>query len=348
MESQNEKSNLDRMKAIFEEREREYQEREAEFKQRRETFHAMEEHLVSEKAQIENREKQLKEQEETLKESLKELQDGQNRLKEETEQLQKEREAFEAERNRSYLQSKLAEEELKNERIKVKRQSEQLEYEKEMGNIGIQIVSPGVDLSDYVLRSVVTEKYILKEEVQKDYILKSMHEEETERLREENKALQKAKTDLFRKMFGKTESEGHSEESVPESGTIEKPEEACQSPEKLRDMTAESLKNELLERTDFHTPQIRHAESGDLVETGKGRFRIIFMFEEIPYFDLVVKEKESRQLNARLTEFIGKHPGITYDFPEDGSLRLNGCFIRTISEETLLSEVESIIAEFEA
>ena len=49
------------------------------------------------------------------------------------------------------------------------------------------------------------KKYILKEEVQKDYILKSMHEEETERLREENKALQKAKTDLFRKMFGKTE-----------------------------------------------------------------------------------------------------------------------------------------------
>lgn len=349
MELHNEKTDLERMKAIFEEREREYQEREAEFKQRRDEFHTLEEHLRIEKAEIEEREKHLHEQEDTLKESLLELQNNQERLKADAEQLKKEQEAFEAERNRSYLQAKLAEEELKNERIKVKRQSEQLEYQREMGNLGIQVVKSDVNMEAYILRTEVAEKYVLKEEVRNDYVLKTLYEEETEKLREENKALQKAKTDLFRKMFGKETS---TDENVPNFGTEDKQAEESEEEEypstvdeKLRDMTADDLKNELLERTDFRTPKIRHSEGGELVETEKGRFSVVFVFAEVPYFDIVMKEKESKRRNARLTKLVENHSGVTYDSLEDGSVRINGYFVRTISTDALLAEVENIMDE---
>ena len=59
------------------------------------------------------------------------------------------------------------------------------------------------DLSDYISKKDVQEHYLSKREVEAGYVSRSDHEAQIEELEQTVKALQQAKTELFRKMFGR-------------------------------------------------------------------------------------------------------------------------------------------------
>lgn len=357
-----------RMQAIFDERERQYNEREEEFKQRRAAFATLETTLTAQKQDIEAREKAVADKEEKVsklhldqenayRNKLAELENREESIKSLEEKLKKDKAAFEAEKNNAYLRVKLEEEELKNERMKVRRQAEALEYEKEMGNIGVEVIKE--DLSNYVSKSEVQEHYLPKNKVEKDYISRTEHEQKVAELEQSINALQQAKTDLFRKMFGRgnDNTDTAPKQQIQEDNLMYGDEDETQDEvakpetehitEATRDLTADSLKETLMEHTEFQMPQIRHAESGDLIDCSIGKaLKCVFVFGEPPYFDLVVERKSGKRLDELIDLLKRGYPDITFEY-ENGELRGTGFFLRNMSAESLIEEVKKIAGDME-
>lgn len=361
-----------RMQAIFDERERQYSEREEEFKKRREAFATLETSLSAQRAEIEEREKKIAAEEERLtklhcerdevyQNKIAELDDREKKINALEEQLKKQKLDFETEKNQAYLRVKLEEEELKNDRLRVRRQAEALEYQKEMGNIGVEVVNQ--DLSDYIPKAEVREHYLSKQEVEAGYVPRSDHEAQIEELEQTVKALQQAKTELFRKMFGR--GSGESKISSPKEqveGILygmedagedtetesEKPDDPTeeQTTEATRDLTVDSLKGTILDDTGFEPPQIRHAENGDLVETSVGKVKCYFVFGEPPYFDLVIARKAGKRLDTLIELMKQEYKDISFVY-ENGELRATGFFLRNMQAEALLNEVKQLFGDME-
>lgn len=364
-----------RMQAIFDERERQYSEREEEFKKRREAFASLETSLSAQRAEIEEREKKIAAEEERLtklhcerdevyQNKIAELDDREKKINALEEQLKKQKLDFETEKNQAYLRVKLEEEELKNDRLRVRRQAEALEYQKEMGNIGVEVIKQ--DLSDYISKKDVQEHYLSKREVEAGYVSRSDHEAQIEELEQTVKALQQAKTELFRKMFGRGSEEskisspkeqvegilygmedaGEDTETESESEKQNEPVEEQQTTEATRDLTVDSLKGTILDDTGFAPPQIRHAENGDLVETSVGKVKCYFVFAEPPYFDLVITRKAGKRLDTLIELLKKEYQDITFAY-EDGELRATGFFLRSMQAEDLLKEVSQLAGDME-
>ena len=361
-----------RMQAIFDERERQYSEREEEFKKRREAFATLETSLSAQRAEIEEREKKIAAEEERLtklhcerdevyQNKIAELDDREKKINALEEQLKKQKLDFDTEKNQAYLRVKLEEEELKNDRLRVRRQAEALEYQKEMGNIGVEVVNQ--DLSDYIPKAEVREHYLSKQEVEAGYVPRSDHEAQIEELEQTVKALQQAKTELFRKMFGR--GSGESKISSPKEqveGILygmedagedtetesEKPDDPTeeQTTEATRDLTVDSLKGTILDDTGFEPPQIRHAENGDLVETSVGKVKCYFVFGEPPYFDLVIARKAGKRLDTLIELMKQEYKDISFVY-ENGELRATGFFLRNMQAEALLNEVKQLSGDME-
>lgn len=361
-----------RMQAIFDERERQYNEREEEFKKRREAFATLEARLSAQRAEIEEREKKNAAEEERLtklhcerdeayQKKIAELDEREKKINAREEQLKKQILDFETEKNQAYLRVKLEEEELKNDRLRVRRQAEALEYQKEMGNIGVEVIKQ--DLSDYISKKDVQEHYLSKREVEAGYVSRSDHEAQIEELEQTVKALQQAKTELFRKMFGRDgeESRGKTpkeqvegilygmedtdEDAKTESEKPDDPTEE-QTTEATRDLTVDSLKGTILDDTGFEPPQIRHAENGDLVETSVGKVKCYFVFGEPPYFDLVIARKAGKRLDTLIELMKQEYKDISFVY-EDGELRATGFFLRNMQAEALLNEVKQLSGDME-
>lgn len=361
-----------RMQAIFDERERQYSEREEEFKKRREAFATLETSLSAQRAEIEEREKKIAAEEERLtklhcerdevyQNKIAELDDREKKINVLEEQLKKQKLDFETEKNQAYLRVKLEEEELKNDRLRVRRQAEALEYQKEMGNIGVEVIKQ--DLSDYISKKDVQEHYLSKREVEAGYVSRSDHEAQIEELEQTVKALQQAKTELFRKMFGRDgeESRGKTpkeqvegilygmedtdEDAKTESEKPDDPTEE-QTTEATRDLTVDSLKGTILDDTGFEPPQIRHAENGDLVETSVGKVKCYFVFGEPPYFDLVIARKAGKRLDTLIELMKQEYKDISFVY-EKGELRATGFFLRNMQAEALLNEVKQLSGDME-
>ena len=361
-----------RMQAIFDERERQYSEREEEFKKRREAFATLETSLSAQRAEIEEREKKIAAEEERLtklhcerdevyQNKIAELDDREKKINALEEQLKKQKLDFETEKNQAYLRVKLEEEELKNDRLRVRRQAEALEYQKEMGNIGVEVIKQ--DLSDYISKKDVQEHYLSKREVEAGYVSRSDHEAQIEELEQTVKALQQAKTELFRKMFGRDgeESRGKTpkeqvegilygmedtdEDAKTESEKPDDPTEE-QTTEATRDLTVDSLKGTILDDTGFEPPQIRHAENGDIVETSVGKVKCYFVFGEPPYFDLVIARKAGKRLDTLIELMKQEYKDISFVY-EDGELRATGFFLRNMQAEALLNEVKQLSGDME-
>lgn len=361
-----------RMQAIFDERERQYNEREEEFKKRREAFASLETSLSAQRAEIEEREKKIAAEEERLtklhcerdevyQNKIAELDDREKKINALEEQLKKQKLDFETEKNQAYLRVKLEEEELKNDRLRVRRQAEALEYQKEMGNIGVEVIKQ--DLSDYISKKDVQEHYLSKREVEAGYVSRSDHEAQIEELEQTVKALQQAKTELFRKMFGRDgeESRGKTpkeqvegilygmedtdEDAKTESEKPDDPTEE-QTTEATRDLTVDSLKGTILDDTGFEPPQIRHAENGDLVETSVGKVKCYFVFGEPPYFDLVIARKAGKRLDTLIELMKQEYKDISFVY-ENGELRATGFFLRNMQAEALLNEVKQLSGDME-
>lgn len=361
-----------RMQAIFDERERQYNEREEEFKKRREAFATLETSLSAQRAEIEEREKKIAAEEERLtklhcerdevyQNKIAELEDREKKINALEEQLKKQKLDFETEKNQAYLRVKLEEEELKNDRLRVRRQAEALEYQKEMGNIGVEVIKQ--DLSDYISKKDVQEHYLSKREVEAGYVSRSDHEAQIEELEQTVKALQQAKTELFRKMFGRDgeESRGKTpkeqvegilygmedtdEDAKTESEKPDDPTEE-QTTEATRDLTVDSLKGTILDDTGFEPPQIRHAENGDLVETSVGKVKCYFVFGEPPYFDLVIARKAGKRLDTLIELMKQEYKDISFVY-ENGELRATGFFLRNMQAEALLNEVKQLSGDME-
>lgn len=361
-----------RMQAIFDERERQYSEREEEFKKRREAFATLETSLSAQRAEIEEREKKIAAEEERLtklhcerdevyQNKIAELDDREKKINALEEQLKKQKLDFETEKNQAYLRVKLEEEELKNDRLRVRRQAEALEYQKEMGNIGVEVIKQ--DLSDYISKKDVQEHYLSKREVEAGYVSRSDHEAQIEELEQTVKALQQAKTELFRKMFGRDSEESRGktpkeqvegilygmedtdEDAKTESEKPDDPTEE-QTTEATRDLTVDSLKGTILDDTGFAPPQIRHAENGDLVETSVGKVKCYFVFGEPPYFDLVIARKAGKRLDTLIELMKQEYKDISFVY-ENGELRATGFFLRNMQAEALLNEVKQLSGDME-
>ena len=361
-----------RMQAIFDERERQYSEREEEFKKRREAVATLETSLSAQRAEIEEREKKIAAEEERLtklhcerdevyQNKIAELDDREKKINALEEQLKKQKLDFETEKNQAYLRVKLEEEELKNDRLRVRRQAEALEYQKEMGNIGVEVIKQ--DLSDYISKKDVQEHYLSKREVEAGYVSRSDHEAQIEELEQTVKALQQAKTELFRKMFGRDgeESRGKTpkeqvegilygmedagEDTETESEKPDDPTEE-QTTEATRDLTVDSLKGTILDDTEFEPPQIRHAENGDLVETSVGKVKCYFVFGEPTYFDLVIARKAGKRLDTLIELMKQEYKDISFVY-ENGELRATGFFLRNMQAEALLNEVKQLSGDME-
>ena len=233
-----------------------------------------------------------------------------------------------------------------------------------MGNIGVEVVNQ--DLSDYIPKAEVREHYLSKQEVEAGYVPRSDHEAQIEELEQTVKALQQAKTELFRKMFGRGSEEskisspkeqvegilygmedaGEDTETESESEKQNEPVEEQQTTEATRDLTVDSLKCTILDDTGFEPPQIRHAENGDLVETSVGKVKCYFVFGEPPYFDLVIARKAGKRLDTLIELMKQEYKDISFVY-ENGELRATGFFLRNMQAEALLNEVKQLSGDME-
>ena len=230
-----------------------------------------------------------------------------------------------------------------------------------MGNIGVEVIKQ--DLSDYISKKDVQEHYLSKREVEAGYVSRFDHEAQIEELEQTVKALQQAKTELFRKMFGRDgeESRGKTpkeqvegilygmedagEDTETESEKPDDPTEE-QTTEATRDLTVDSLKGTILDDTEFEPPQIRHAENGDLVETSVGKVKCYFVFGEPPYFDLVIARKAGKRLDTLIELMKQEYKDISFVY-ENGELRATGFFLRNMQAEALLNEVKQLSGDME-
>lgn len=361
-----EESFIQQINKIFDEREVEFQKREAAYQKKYKNLQNLVHEMSGEREALDKKSADLEEKMIRLERQEEELSAGNDQLEKKTVELEKREKQL-------VLSHSLELEELKNEKIRLKRLADEYEYKLTLMDCGVadavKNVDTTVDLEQYMLKSEheeevnrlcsEQEKMILslreeyKESMRKVLAEKEELEQETETLRIERVNLLKQNLELsgaFTSSKEETETEGTMQTdleqavNVPDSGTsIQAGEMIPESDDIItEELTASVLKRYIEKNADhFSNLEIRHSDEGELLFAESGGLQYHFLFSMPSRFDITAKRRNSAALRRKLKDMNEKNPEIKFIY-EDGEVHATGYFTNEIEASLLIMRVVDI------
>lgn len=332
---------IEKMKAIYDERDREFRKMEAQYQKKYENIQKMTLEIAEEKKQVDLERDALRKEQAEAAQKEADLDRREKLLEQEKAEVEKREQEL-------VYQKNLELEKQRNEEMKLKRQREEYEYrlslmEHELYEIG-ENTGTEPDSEQYLLR---TEHQQQMDRLQKECTeivdrMRREHEEEQQRLREEVEHLRAERVELLKKNLALS-GDGQEEtirEPVPET-EIRDGDDAL-----VEELTAETLKHYIEKnRPQFCNLKIHHADDGEQLSAESRGLKLRFLFSKPPQFDLLAERRNSSGLRRKIVEMNLRNPEITFQY-EDGEVRATGYFTEDLPAERLLQKVEEVCACF--
>jgi|GEM_PF-5575454 len=350
---------IQRFNSTFEERNKEYKKLEEELQKRKATLDILSENLIRQKTKLEEQEEDVVNREIVLKQQEENFRDTQEKWQKSNSELEERKASL-------VIEQTLLVEELRTKKMKLQREQEELQGEKESG-----LVVSDIDLA----------MYIQKEEVAQNYVEKEKHHSMVKELEKQRDVAQQEKTNLLTKVL---QMQGHVEETElePQEKNLE-PQETDLKQEEIEDIEcAKSKKSEMIEKAEspqkrkeefvkteaqedltahvlkahldkqsygFHDVELLHSETGEQILAKKNTLTCRFIFDEPAYFDIVVSRRNDARLQKTLKELneSEQYQGIEFYYnKEDKSVYATGYFTSDVPSYELMKEVERIMECF--
>ncbi len=363
---------LEKTRAIFAEREKEFQLRQQAFEEKEKGLKALLKHITSERKELEGQREELTAKQKALEEDREALNSRSLELEEQEQGLKARQEHFEKWEKDQLMKYNLELEQVRNEEMKLKRLTDDYNYRISLLEPGVaealQNPVPAVDLENYIsidehnhrirlgeekVQNLMKEQDELKataREMQKDREELKATAREAQKEREELKAtiqeMQVERGKLLDKIV-ELRSSQTAEACGPGSksrGETKETQPAGIVPETEEELTAHVLQSYLKRnRTDLEQLEIRHSEDGELLYA-KGRgLTYHFLFVEPATFDISAERKNSPRLRRQLETCNEKFPGVQFCYDEaEKKVCATGYFTNQMKAYELMKRVQEI------
>jgi Chromosome segregation ATPases len=357
---------IQRFNSTFEERNKEYKKLEEELQKRKATLDILSENLIRQKMELEQQEEDVVNREIILKQQEENFRDTQEKWQKSNSELEERKASL-------VIEQTLLVEELRTKKMKLQREQEELQGEKESG-----LVVSDIDLAMYIPKEEVAQNYVEKEkyhsmvkelEKQRDVAKQEKtnlltkvlqmqgHVEEIEletqetEFEQQEKKLEQQETDLKQEEIEDIESaKSKKSEMIEKAESPQKRKEEFVKTEAQEDLTAHVLKAHLDKQSyGFHDVELLHSETGEQILAKKNTLMCRFIFDEPAFFDIVVSRTNDARLQKTLKELneSEQYQGIEFYYnKEDKSVYATGYFTSDIPSYELMKEVERIMECF--
>ena len=331
---QTQKTALERMNQIFDEREREFRLREDNFLKKQEVLSGKETALKRQMEELKSRQSENDAKHAALCAKEKEV-------RSEIKKLEGERSRLEARKEQVLMDVSMLKEELRNEILKTERIRE--EYESKTA-----LLDP--DMAELLAARAGTgdSGMVIKEE--HDAAIQAFEsridgmEKELEALKSENEVLAQEKQRLLKQLFsvGKPDAEDRygNRGAEPERSPAGR-EDAGEASEEL---TASVLYHYLTKNEGRAEVEKRHSGSAEQIFMKRNGLAYCFVFASPAYFDIRCKRKKDRYVKTAMEKFNNEQSGVKFAYDEAaGEVVATGYFTQEITASGLMDSVNSIV-----
>lgn len=350
---QAQKTALERMNQIFEEREREFQLREDNFDKKQKALSGKEEMLKKQMEELRIRQSEYDERYEELCVKEKEAEAAAQKLAEEKLRLEEMKSQAESQKEQLLMDTYMLKEELRNETLRTRRIRE--EYE---GRISLldpdmaELLSAGAGTGDFgMITKEEHDTSIQAFESRIDGMKKRL-----EALKSENEVLAQEKQRLLKQLFSRGDAgSGGGHETKAEEPEKEAPMEEHAEPERdpagrenageaSEELTASVLYNYLAKNEGRAEVEKRHSGSAEQIFMKRNGLDYCFVFASPAYFDIRCKRKKDRYVKTAMEKFNNEQSGVKFAYDEAaGEVVATGYFTQEIAASGLMDSVNSIV-----
>lgn len=335
---------LEKTRAIFAEREKEFQLREQAFEEKEKNLKALLQHITSEKKELEEQREEIKTRQAALEDDREVLHNRSLELEEQERGLKVQQEHFQEWEKDQLMKYNLELEQVRNEEMKLKRLTDDYNYRISLLEPGVaevlQSPVPAVDLDSYISIDEHNHRIRLEEEKVQNFM------KERDELKATIKEMQKERRKLLNKIV-ELRSSQTAETCEPEIRGREETKEtqpAGAVSETEEELTAHVLQSYLKKnRSDFEELEIRHSEDGELLYAKSRGLAYHFLFVEPSTFDISTERKNSSRLRRQLETCNEKFPGVQFRYDEaERRVYATGYFTNQLKAYELMKRVQEI------
>lgn len=350
---QTQKTALERMNQIFEDREKEFRLREDNFNKKQKVLSEKERMLKVQMEELKGRQSEYDDKHMALCAKEKEIQSEIQKLEGEKSRLEEMKNQVEARKEQVLMDVSMLKEELRNEILKNERIRE--EYESKIALLDpdmAELLSAGAGAGDSGM--ITREEYDASIQAFESRI--DGMKKELEALKSENEVLAQEKQRLLKQLFSRgnagiggghetkaeePEKEPSGEEhAVPERSPIER-ENAGEASEEL---TASVLYNYLAKNEGRAEVEKRHSGLAEQIFMKRNGLAYCFVFTSPAYFDIRCKRKKDRYVKTAMEKFNNEQSGVKFAYDEAaGEVVATGYFTQEITASVLMDSVNSIV-----
>lgn len=350
---QTQKTALERMNQIFDEREREFRLREDNFHKKQEVLYGKEAALKRQMEELKSRQSENDAKHAALCAKEKEVQSEIKKLEGEKSRLEEMKNQIEARKEQVLMEVSMLKEELRNEMLKTKRIRE--EYESKAA-----LLDP--DMAELLAAGAGTGNSGMVTGEEHEAAIQAFEsridgmEKELEALKSENEVLAQEKQRLLKQLFSvrkpdaedgygnrgaEPEREASGEEdAVPERSPAGR-EDAGEASEEL---TASVLYHYLTKNEGRAEVEKRHSGSAEQIFMKRNGLAYCFVFASPAYFDIRCKRKKDRYVKTAMEKFNNEQSGVKFAYDEAaGEVVATGYFTQEITASGLMDSVNSIV-----
>lgn len=338
---QTQKTALERMNQIFDEREREFRLREDNFHKKQEVLYGKEAALKRQMEELKSRQSENDAKHAALCAKEKEVQSEIKKLEGEKSRLEEMKNQIEARKEQVLMEVSMLKEELRNEMLKTKRIRE--EYESKAA-----LLDP--DMAELLAAGAGTGNSGMVTGEEHEAAIQAFEsridgmEKELEALKSENEVLAQEKQRLLKQLFsvGKPDAEDRygNRGAEPERSPAGR-EDAGEASEEL---TASVLYHYLTKNEGRAEVEKRHSGSAEQIFMKRNGLAYCFVFASPAYFDIRCKRKKDRYVKTAMEKFNNEQSGVKFAYDEAaGEVVATGYFTQEITASGLMDSVNSIV-----
>lgn len=357
---------FEKMEKIFKERDAEYKKMEERNRVREEAVKEKENSLKKQEEQFSSREANVRQQEKEIEEKMQMLEEKQRETQEMEKYLQKKRLELEADEQQSLLDNSILREEIRNEKLKQQRLSQELEDKlTDLGYSSDNFDPAVLEEKEQKIKDQAQEIQKFNEEIEKWKDKADEWEEKESGFVAQIDTLNKEKAQLWKKLMGvEDESLPEREEDVPDKTEepVEEVEEVEVVPEEesvyakeeenLKEaiemdtpLTAEGFYNYLQEQEVGGVIQLRHAKQGDMVSIAISQIVVTVVFAEEGWFDIKKSiGNNNRKLRRLIRSWNSSQNDLTFKYDtSDNTVTAEGDFNKDQTAEELLRYLDRLL-----
>lgn len=336
---------LKELQEIFQIREEEFQKREQDYQAKRNQLKQLLGSVASQKEELEKEAKELAGEKERLQAWEEQLAGKEKVLQEQEEQMKQKAEQLQGTEKELLLKHSLELEKVRNEKLKLKRLTENYEFKISLLDDGVAEI-PQPDLSEYI---PLEEHCSLMEE--KEGNIRQLKEERVQLLRKVLELTGQKKQTSQEESVDENQHESEKADKSEDVGERKAFHEEAQMEETLRseeyakeELTPDALESYLRhQKKTYSNVEIRHSDQGELVYADGNGLQYRFLFATPGCFDIIAKRTYSSRLKDLLERFEQKYPGITFRYDKkEKAVYVTGSFTMDMQTEELMDKVEEL------